>query len=263
MIPKYLYQYTDIDALKKILQSQKILFNRLDLLNDPFEGIVMLEKEHKISSISKTIYCSCWTANSVESISMWGIYKNFRGVRIKVKSNLFSDNLFLKETDSGFMPVGKISTIQLKGQCSSLGKPIGIHNVYGPIKIEYVSSMNETYSNAVKGHADTEIMIPEGHKNIRIIELGNKKVSYWEYEDEWRFKISAYSDVIAQPEILEKACDILQAEDVILVPFKHPIVEIMTGPCMGEAEYEDIKAFLKKNNIHVELVKSSIKMQKM
>lgn len=263
MIPKYLYQYTDIEALKKILQSQKILFNRLDLLNDPFEGIVMLEKEHKIKGISKMIYCSCWTANPTESISMWGIYKNFRGVRIKVKSNLFSEKLSLKETDSGFVPVGNISTIPLKDKYSSSGKQIGIHNVYGPIKIEYVSSMDETYSNVVKGHTETNIKIPEGHKDIKIMELGNRKVDYWKYEDEWRFKISAYSDVIAQPEILANFCDISLAEDVILVPFKHPIIEIMTGPCMGETEYEDIKTFLQENNMHVELVKSNIRMQKM
>lgn len=38
MIPKYLYHYTNVDSLLKILQSQTIRFTRLDLLNDPYEG---------------------------------------------------------------------------------------------------------------------------------------------------------------------------------------------------------------------------------
>ena len=40
MIPKYLYHYTKIDTMKKIIDSHKIRFTRLDLLNDPCEGIV-------------------------------------------------------------------------------------------------------------------------------------------------------------------------------------------------------------------------------
>lgn len=40
MIPKFLYQYTDIESLEKIYKTKTILFKRLDLLNDPFEGVV-------------------------------------------------------------------------------------------------------------------------------------------------------------------------------------------------------------------------------
>ncbi len=262
MIPKYLYQYTNIEALKKILLSETILFNRLDLLNDPYEGMVVLDKEHKIDGINRLLYCSCWTANPIESISMWGIYSNFRGVRIKAKSNLFSGRLDLQETDSGFVPVGKILPISLQRKGSVSGEPVQITQVYGPIKIEYVVGINETYSNAVKSHIESKIKFPEGHRDIKILELGNRKVDYWKYEDEWRFKISGYTDVIGNPEAMRDSCSRIEDKEFILVPFKHPIVEIMTAPCMAETEYKDIERFLQDNNIQANLVKSSIRMQK-
>ncbi len=262
MIPKYLYQYTNIEALKKILLSRTILFNRLDLLNDPYEGMVMLDKEHKIDGLSRLLYCSCWTANPIESISMWGIYSDFRGVRIKAKSNLFSGSLDLQETDSGFVPVGNIMPIPLQRKGSVSGKSVQIKRVYGPIKIEYVVDINETYSNAVKNHRESKIKISEGNRAIKILELGNKKVDYWKYENEWRFKISGYTDVIGNLEAMGDACSRIEDKEFILVPFMYPIVEIMTAPCMAETEYRDIEKFLQDNNIQANLVKSSIQMQK-
>ena len=64
MIPKYLYQYTDIDSLEKIYTTKKILFKRLDLLNDPYEGLAKDKLGLEIEKARKYIYCSCWTATS-------------------------------------------------------------------------------------------------------------------------------------------------------------------------------------------------------
>lgn len=94
MIPKYLYHYTSIDAIKEIVDSQKNRFTRLDLLNDPYEGIVDFEDIKEYPNINqKVIYCSCWTPETSESVILWTIYTKMKGVRIKVKSNLFSYNI--------------------------------------------------------------------------------------------------------------------------------------------------------------------------
>lgn len=265
MIPKYLYQYTTIDSLEKILATKTLLFNRLDLLNDPYEGIVVLDDNNELEIVRQYIYCSCWTANPVESISMWGIYNDFRGVRIKAKSNLFSldKKLYITEKESGFIPYCEINAINLEEQTTSSGNPVTLNRVYGPIKIEYVSKVDETYKMAVKDHVSSDMNIPEGHIDIKIHELGNKKVNHWEYENEWRFKVVGGQDLIGAPNRLQFVPEIGITQEKVLVPYRTDFIEIMTGPCVSEGDILEIKKMLEEKKCKTELVKSSIKLQKL
>lgn len=258
MIPKYLYHYTSIDTVKKIVDSQKIRFTRLDLLNDPYEGIVAFEdiKEHPNIN-QKIIYCSCWTPEASESVILWTIYTKMKGVRIKVKTNLFSDKFRFREIKEGFVPVSRIESIpftdkELKG---------GIQEVDGPIKITYVGNLKEVYQDAI----GTSIA-NEGKENefpmydISLYGLGIKKLDYWKFENEWRYRICPYKEIHGGKFAIENAT-CFPTPKYIDVPFNQEIEEILVGPDVLDEQIEEIKLFLAAKKINIPILKSAIKIK--
>ncbi len=85
MIPAFLYHYTSVETLLLILKNKTIRFSRLDCLNDPLEGTHL-----KFKYLNENIYASSWTSEANESLPMWKIYSNLKGVRIKMPIDLFS-----------------------------------------------------------------------------------------------------------------------------------------------------------------------------
>jgi hypothetical protein len=81
-----IFHYTSIKGLSLILNSQKIRFTRIDLLDD-------IKETHGIPNNLKTLfYVSCWTEESDENLSLWSLYTSMNGVRIefKLQSDKFS-----------------------------------------------------------------------------------------------------------------------------------------------------------------------------
>lgn len=259
MIPKYLYHYTSIDTIKKIVNSQKIRFTRLDLLNDPYEGIIDFEdiKEHPNLN-RKLIYCSCWTPEASESVILWTIYTKMKGVRIKVKSNLFSYNSGVfkcREIKDGFVPVSRIKPIPFTDKelkCE-------IQEIDGPIKITYVSNLKEIYQDAI----GTRIA-NEGKENeflmydISLYDLGIKKLDYWKFENEWRYRICPYKEIHGDKFAIENATYL--TPEYIDVPFCEEIKEILVGPDVLDEQIEEIKLFLASKKINIPVLKSAIKI---
>lgn len=86
--------------------------SRLCDLNDILEGYHSINnREDLYKGLSKYVYVSCWTNNEKESIPMWHIYTKMKGVKIKVKSNMFSDNFFVKEVSDSFIPYQNIEKL--------------------------------------------------------------------------------------------------------------------------------------------------------
>lgn len=193
---------------------------------------------------------------------MWGIYKGFRGVRIKMFSRMFSDIFGWAETREGFIPVENLRLpIETSQRNSTTNNIITINKVYGPYSISYVPTVEDTYEGVVKKASETDISIPENHRDVKILELGNKKIDYWKYEKEWRYKISAYSDVIGNPSTLSSIIK-FENKEFYLVPYEGDILEILLAPCVENDTIERLHVLL--GNQYDSLVKNSkIKMQKM
>ena len=263
MVPKYLYHYTDIDTVKKIIESKKIRFKRLDLLNDPYEGVHTLDGLAAYGGeMRKLIYCSCWTNILQETVNLWAIYSNMQGARIKMKSTMFSNELKLIEQASGFMPVGKIDAIKDVPWVGD--KETVIDKIYGPFKVEYVEQLNDTYNLAVgvskckSGTSDEFLM-----HDIDLRELGNRKIKHWEYENEWRYKICPYVGVHGGTEAFRvNDFSYINSPDYIDIPFTTEIEEIMVGPCVSEQEVEDLVKFLEEKENHICVQRSSIRICK-
>ena len=259
MIPKYVYHYTSIETLKEIIITKNIRFTRLDKLNDPYEGLIESEDETmSIKEIRKRVYCSCWTNTPQENLSLWAMYTDMKGIRIKMKSTLFADHLRLTEQNTGFMPIETISPIKIRVATYDIHDSV-IDVVYGPFKVDYVETLQDTYSSAtlVFDNADNGTQT----YNVFPTELGLKKVNHWEYENEWRYKISVPGNIAGLPIALSNIpTSITTTPEYIDIPYITEIEEILVGPQVTEEEIIELREFLKVHNIRLEIQKSLIKI---
>lgn len=272
MIPRYLFHYTGIETAKQILLSHKIRFKRLDLLNDPYEGdflfsdIPLSQGEKR-----KVIYCSCWNNEEAESINMWHIYTEMHGVRLKMKSSMFSKSLILQEQPSGFAPVGEIEPLLVESGFVPVGKIASllvkpceminfkIERVYGPLKVAYVNGFEDTFDTALgksieNAGTDKEIEM----YNVNLKELGIKKVKHWEYESEWRYKVSLANEFRGSKKVMDSPFEI-RTPEYIDIPFVEEIEEIQFAPLVCKKEKKDLCDFIKSNHINVTVKPSQIR----
>ncbi len=126
----YLWRYLDFHKFIYLFIEKKLFFTRLDLFQDPFEGVTTIyikqryfaktlpEKEeintllpsniqeeiiNKKKSVGKldeealikqkTQYVNCWFYENRESMAMWNIYSNSDSVAIKIEGRQFIDYL--------------------------------------------------------------------------------------------------------------------------------------------------------------------------
>lgn len=83
----YLFHYTTVEALAMSLSTKTIRLSPLSDLDDLQE-----EKTKDIPDIGRTVFVSCWTDDSTESIPMWNMYSDMKsGVRIRAEKDLFED----------------------------------------------------------------------------------------------------------------------------------------------------------------------------
>jgi len=255
MIPKYLFHYTSIETAKKILQSHKIRFTRLDLLNDPYEGdFAFPDLPVAQSEKRKLVYCSCWNSDDIESVNLWHIYTDMRGVRLKMKSSMFSKRMVLEEQPSGFAPASEITP--LSSLYNMLDKKIS--KVYGPLKIAYVSRFEDTYETVIgKSVANSGTEKEFKIYDINLKELGIKKVKHWQFESEWRYKACPYIEIHGSEIVMTTPLEI-ETPNYIDIPFVEEIEEILLAPQAREEEIDDLNRFIEANGINVQINRSCI-----
>ena len=240
VIPKYLYQYTSVENLKKIIESHKIRFTRLDCLNDPYEGFFQTDRiDLNYEDKRKWIYCSCWSAEKEENLPLWYIYTKLNGVRFKMKTNMFCKDMKLKECKDTFIPISPIQHIKYTSSET-------IRSVQGPIKIEYVNDLKQMSKNIVgssnHGKNGQEFIMHD----ISLYEVGTRKLEHWKYENEWRYKICPYSEIHGSSGVisLEVASDLPKYIDV---PYLCEIEEITLGPNVDVIAERKLKEYLLDN----------------
>ncbi len=73
----YLYHYTNLSALARILKNRTIRLNSLKNVDDLNELV-----SADYSKAGQDCFVSSWTSEKEESIPMWNMYSNMDGVRI-------------------------------------------------------------------------------------------------------------------------------------------------------------------------------------
>jgi len=242
MIPMYLYHYTSVEKLKLIIESRTILFNRLAELNDPYDGFgdVVDEKDYK----KTLVYVSCWNDQEEESINLWHLYTEMKGVRIKMKVPMFTynenDAYMLDAHSNCHIPVVTINSITVPYEYANK-RSIGIDKVYGPIRIRYDMGLKDI---------SKDVILPNG--NVSLKEVGLKKIKEWSFENEWRFKINLFNEVT-----MREVFPFKTETSSILVPFNiRCIEEILTAP--NNEKFSDIEKFLKAKSLNIPVKKSKL-----
>ena len=82
---KYIYHYTTVDSVKKILTNKTIRLNRLDRVDDKTES-----ESFRNVNLAKYLFISSWTKEDDENLSLWNEYANNKqGVRIGLPEHMF------------------------------------------------------------------------------------------------------------------------------------------------------------------------------
>ena len=268
IIPEFLYHYTSIGALALILESRKIRFRRLSLMNDPLEGI---SEDFQFSP--ELVYCSSWTANELDNIPLWKLYTDLKGVRLKLPSFMFkSDNKKHKRTlrSENLNYLKLLEPIYIKAVNKGIKEDIIVDKIFGPNSIIYVNHSNKVETKgcvlnlfgALKGEdVDFESDF------IDFGPVGMYKHRHWEFEQEWRFRITC--DILFPGKKIkasEKYKEMKFIPDYIDMELKDNIfdsLEILLAPLTNRSDELMVKALCEKYlpDIEVKISKSEIRIR--
>jgi len=262
MIPKYLFHYTSFEGIKNIISSRNIRFTRIDKLNDPFDGhIASPHFPDHINELRKTVYVSCWSDLEEESIPLWDLYKKMEGVRVKIRTSLFSKKTSLTEFSNFFVLANSIAEIKLALPIEGI-ENAPINNVYGPIKIIYSDTLEKTYSDVVINKVTNDRTSNEFELfKIEFKELGLKKLHYWSFENEWRYKIDLFGGLFARRSAFENKIDFLDMPEYIDVPYNSDVLsdmEIISAPKANKTDIDKLKQYLTEEHLNCIVKQSDI-----
>lgn len=186
MIPNYLYHYTSVDTLLLILSNNTIRFNTLNNMNDPIEGYTIEYPEAR-----SYIFASCWTAEAREELPMWKMYTDLKGVRFKMPIDLFNTTKNLTVTKctnkSNYLITSELEKAYSINQnnMDTFNINSDINKVFGPTQIEYYESKDVLAKDIITRNKKTDFEMPE----INLSLLGQRKLDYWRFEKEYRFRL--------------------------------------------------------------------------
>ncbi len=229
-----LYHYTSIESLVYILRDSNIKFNRLDLVNDPIDGI-----SSDFLDSQKIMYVSCFTKREDDSIPMWSMYTNdLDGIRIK-----FNENLFGKATTDfwGHVPSRELSKKYFDHDETNV--------VIGPIEISYLDKIDEEHVSVIRDWGGKiRVFFP--------LIIGDTKLSDWKFEEEIRFKILSFNGMVAAKTDYDLKEKMQQVKDYIYEDKTNVLIdldkdafggsEILLGPKVSEAQEEIVRALIEK-----------------
>ncbi|WP_342088127.1 hypothetical protein [Dyadobacter sp. OTU695] len=146
-----IYHYTTIKSLALILNSKKIRFTRLDLLDD------LSEIDGLTDEFKTLFYVSCWTEDSEENISLWSLYTDMKGIRLEFP-NYFFQSHYIEKGDYGYwgytkdfispLPIEKIRTDDyfignLTGEQDSFYVQVNYTSNHTKLKTKSITTIND------------------------------------------------------------------------------------------------------------------------
>ncbi|WP_417546689.1 DUF2971 domain-containing protein [Marinobacter sp.] len=256
-LPDVLYHYTSIETLALILATRTLRFGRLDSVNDPEEA-----SASDLPNAATLVFASCWTAVERESIAMWRMYSdNMQGVRICMPNNPFMGRCKPTIFEKG----GAMQRFDSKVEITRKNNGPGIVSYYvtGPNKIYYTDE--EKYRNSPCLLQDAD------QWTVQLHDLGMVKNTYWEFEQEWRYKILAtFSEAIlndSNPQA-HPALDLVKFpvnESALYLPLDESCfdrMEVLLGPCVTEAQELIVRSLLSTHAPSGVVKRSDIKMRR-
>lgn len=184
-----IYHYTTIESLAMILKSKRLLFNRLDFVDDIEEGTV----ESSGIMVGKYIFVSCWTETPDESIPLWRMYaRDNMGVRIGLEKDMFKKYLYQNPIFGGrqwkgsmYLPISE-DKMQDPNYFVLPEFDINRGNFYR--KIQYVDDVKGITKNCVRINNTGDKV----EAQIAFGEIGRYKHLRWQFQEESRFVLTIF-----------------------------------------------------------------------
>lgn len=261
--PSFLYHYTSIENLSLILSHRTIRFRQLCALNDPLEG-----KNADFAHAEKLVFSSSWTASELDTIPMWSLYTNLKGVRLKLPSDLFNSKNEISHGKWGAAIINsaKLSPPQAMRMLSGADGRSVLHkfiHITGPDQINYVAK--EEVGNLAPvltrttgaGHSVENPM-----QGFDLSNIGLHKSKEWSFEQEWRFRIPLWIQASLSGIGLEEYCDLNQpSRDYIDVPMRQEAIdqlEVILGPKTTQGDEILVRSLLESLAPNAPLSRSQI-----
>ena len=176
----YLYHYTNLEALKLILQNKTFRLSSLNRMDDLEEG-----ETEDFQKLGRFIYISSWTNNPNESLLLWNYSRGNEGVRLRMKPQIFKE----ENIDSKINIHGR--TVEVKEVFN-----LGLLDIMKKKNISFVPPRAElirvTYTNLERLLKPTVHKIfPGGDVEIQTENLGIFKRIEWQDQQEWRYRLNS------------------------------------------------------------------------
>lgn len=200
---EYLYHYTSIEKLALILKNRTIRLNPLDKMDDLQE-----QKTADVKNLGRFVFVSSWTTDTKESIPMWKMYTDpSSGVRIRLRKNPFVRHRTSKED------VAEVTRRGLEIQTDSDGTADTFINILESVKKSFycIQTYHKSILEPVIYTNDPNLLEPQVyhddgvHIHLDLGKLGIHKSEYWEFQHEWRYRLSFIRmQYISNAELAEK-----------------------------------------------------------
>lgn len=173
-----IHHYTSIQTLALILESKKIRFTRIDLLDD------IKEPEGIPARFKQMAFVSCWSEDKLENLQLWNLYTQMKGVRISLPQDMFGKYL-IKARDYGnwgygFDVVTPLPLKKIRNDMYLIINPFWLNDGFYK-KVIYSDSYVEDRKELCTSSGN-------GYINIRAIQnLFTFKDTIWSFQNESRF----------------------------------------------------------------------------
>lgn len=251
-----IHHYTTIDNLALILESRKIRFTRLDLLDDIKE---ISGLDNKLLKLSTSIFVSSWTEDHEENIPLWEMYASLNnGVRITMPKDMFKKHLISAFSEQNHGLTGNMDSPFTKEEVFYNGKYL-IVNIFDSRrgdfykKVEYRDDFKCIYNSLIK----------ESVNEVKIDcmwDLGKYKSRKWEFQKEVRFTIytKVLNPIFKHSPMRQFDVDNIgqwfenpdRYIDVPLSDEEYKNMIITVAPCVSDARRLIVKSLIKAFGLH-------------
>jgi len=255
-LPDRLFHYTSVDTLEKILENRSLRFGRLDQMNDPEEA-----RASDVGLASTTVFASCWSSASRESIPLWSIYGGTtKGVRLSMPTNMFLGRQRPTVLQYGGAITSVNTELRIERQPPAMSSVM--RSVIGPNKVFY------TDDDSFK--VRPLVLRADGIAHYNPYDLGMAKGKEWAYEDEWRFKIAlmSFAHEFPDDEFLNKVTMNFEEFPVlttqVFVPLDPSALDelvVTAGPRVSDQEFDCIQTLVQRYAARAEVARSSLAMR--
>lgn len=263
----YLYHYTSVETLEKILENKTFRFSSLLTVDDMAES-----KTKDFGNYGRFCYVSCWTSKTEETSSLWSEYTNKKGVRIKLPKNIFPTVL-----DFPNIPKNN-SNILIEGESGQKFEYTkGITKIESIIGMTFIPRITELFPVTYTEDKFLLNLSVTSENRIDQTLIGRfKHKSIWEHQQEWRYKlfglpfsIDEFYDLHITAQFDSAIQSLSKNSDLICESFDLPVndekfkdMEIVLSSLLNENERKKVKELVNKFNPTAKIIESSIQIRK-